>query len=126
MPDDMSKRSILVVEDDPLSMKLTRKILELEGYRVIEATDGVSGVETAQQARPDLIILDVGLSGIDGLTAARMLKQDSRTSHIPVLAVTAFAMRGDKERVLEAGYDAYMTKPINAKALISRVRQFLS
>lgn len=116
---------ILVVEDDAANLKLLRVILQKQGYLVLEAIDGDQALERAQQELPDLILMDVQLPRTDGLTATHLLKNDARTREIPVIAVTAFAMSGDAERMLQGGFDAYISKPINYRELLHKVGRLL-
>ena len=114
---------ILVVEDNPKSMKLFRDVLQASGYRIWEAASGRVAVELAREHRPDLVLMDVRLPDIGGIEALRRLRADGRTSSIPVLALTAQAMAGDRERFLAAGFDGYVSKPVNIVALVETVRQ---
>lgn len=112
---------ILVVEDSPVNMALTVAILESAGHAVLQADHAMLGMEIARDERPDLILMDIQLPDIDGLKAMRMLKRDERTARIPVIALTAFAMRGDEEEVRAAGCDGYITKPIRYKDFLAEV-----
>jgi CheY-like chemotaxis protein len=115
---EMASRHVLVVEDNEKNMKLVRDLLQARGYATLEATTGEDAVELAQSHEPALVLMDVQLPGIDGLEALRRLRQDELTASIPVLAVTAQAMSGDRERFLEAGFDGYLSKPIDVAELI--------
>ncbi len=117
---------ILIVEDEPKNLTLLRDLLQVSGYSTIEATDGKQGVELAKTKKPDLILMDVQMPEMDGLEATRILKADATTSNIPVLALTSYAMKGDKERILEAGCDGYLAKPIDIKELLKIVAEYLS
>ncbi len=117
---------ILIVEDEPRNLTLLRDLLQVSGYKTIEATDGKQGVELAKSKKPDLILMDVQMPKMDGLEATRILKADATTSNIPVLALTSYAMKGDKERILEAGCDGYLAKPIDIKELLKIVAEYLS
>ena len=117
---------ILIVEDEPRNLTLLRDLLQVSGYKTIEATDGEQGVELAKSKKPDLILMDVQMPKMDGLGATRILKADATTSNIPVLALTSYAMKGDKERILEAGCDGYLAKPIDIKELLKIVAEYLS
>jgi two-component system, cell cycle response regulator DivK len=122
----MTRRArILLVEDHPGSRELAEVILERAGYEVIAAADGETGLATARELHPDLIVMDVNLPGLDGLEVTRRLKAQPSTWEIPVLAVTAYAMRGDEERVLAAGCNGYLTKPIDRQLLLSTVARLL-
>ena len=119
----MAGEQILVVEDNQKNMKLLRDVLEAKGYRTLEATTGVDAVELATEHGPDLVLMDVQLPDIDGLEALGRLRADARTASIPVLAVTAQAMHGDRERFLAAGFDAYISKPVDIVELVGTVKQ---
>lgn len=120
----MGQRRILVVEDNPKNLKLVRDVLTYSGFEVIEATCGEDGVRLAQEERPDLILMDLQLPGIDGREALRQIRE-VKESHVPVVAVTAFAMTEDRERAFESGFDGYVEKPISVRALPQQVRDFL-
>jgi two-component system cell cycle response regulator DivK len=114
---------ILVVEDNEKSMKLVRDVLQATGYRTLEATTGRQGVELAAEHAPDLVLMDIQLPEADGVEALRRLREDERTAAIPVLAVTAQAMHGDREQFLAAGFDGYISKPVDLVELLATVRQ---
>jgi two-component system cell cycle response regulator DivK len=114
---------ILVVEDNELSMKLFRDVLQARGYRTLEATTGGRAVEVAAEHEPDLVLMDVRLPDIDGVEALHLLRKLARTASIPVLALTAQAMDGDRERFLAAGFDGYLSKPVNVVELLVTVEQ---
>jgi two-component system cell cycle response regulator DivK len=109
---------ILVVEDNEKNMKLFRDVLQATGYRTLEATTGGRAVELATEHRPDLVLMDIQLPDIDGVAALGRLRADERTASIPVLALTAQAMQGDRERFLAAGFDGYVSKPVNIVELV--------
>lgn len=117
---------ILLVEDDSKNLKLVRDLLQVSGYTTIEATDGKQGVELAKARNPDLILMDVQMPVMDGLKATRILKADAATRSIPIVALTAQAMNGDKEKVLQAGCDGYLTKPLDVPKLLETVAKYLS
>jgi two-component system, cell cycle response regulator DivK len=112
---------ILVVEDNPKNMKLFRDVLQASGYRALEATTGGRGVELVLERRPDLVLMDIQLPDIDGVEALRRLRGDERTASVPVLALTAQAMAGDSQRFLAAGFDGYLSKPVNVADLLGAV-----
>lgn len=116
---------ILVVEDNPLNMELIRDILRAYGYRVSEAKNGYECRDWLQEQMPDLILMDLQLPGIDGLTLTQQIKQDERLKKIPVIALTAFAMKGDCERALAAGCTGVITKPIDTRAFPRQVEAYL-
>jgi two-component system cell cycle response regulator DivK len=119
----MGGEQILVVEDNEKNMKLFRDVLLATGYRTLEATTGVEAVELAAEHAPDLVLMDIQLPDLDGVEALRRLRGDERTAAIPVLAVTAQAMRGDRQRLLAAGFDGYVSKPVDVRELIGTIRQ---
>jgi two-component system, cell cycle response regulator DivK len=119
----MAGERILVVEDNEKNMKLFCDVLQATGYATLEATSGEEAVELTVAHEPALVLMDVQLPGIDGLEALARLRQDDRTAAIPVLALTAQAMTGDRERFLEAGFDGYLSKPVDITELIQAVRE---
>ena len=118
--------AILVVEDNERNLKLLRDVLEYAGYAVRVARTAEDGIASAVSEPPDLVLMDLQLPGIDGLEALRRLRESPRTADIPVVAVTAQAMKHDRERALEAGFNGYIEKPISVRAFPDQVRQFLS
>jgi two-component system cell cycle response regulator DivK len=116
---------ILYVEDNPQNMRLVRKMLNAAGYEMLEAMDGSSGLEMAQTRRPDLILMDINLPDIDGVQVTSMIKANPTLRHIPVIALTANAMFGDRERFLDAGCDGYLAKPVSRKELLETIETFL-
>jgi len=119
----MTGERILVVEDNEKNMKLFRDVLGATGYRTVEATTGGEAVLLATEQAPDLVLMDIQMPGVDGVEALRRLRADERTAAIPVLAVTAQAMQGDRERFLAEGFDGYLSKPVNVRELIGAVRR---
>ncbi len=122
MTDGASKK-VLVVEDNELNMKLFCDLLGAHGFEAIKSPDGLRAVEIAKAVKPDLIIMDILLPDVSGLDLARWIKDDESIKNIPILAVTAFAMRQDEEQVRESGCEAYMTKPIQISPFISEVKK---
>jgi len=118
--------TILIVEDNAANMTLALYVLESAGHRVLTATDAEEGLALARGERPDLILMDIQLPGMDGLEATTQLKRDEITRGIPVIALTALAMKGDEERILAAGCDGYIAKPMRYKELLSTVADHLS
>ena len=116
---------ILIVEDNPLNMELATDILHAAGHKVLQAEDAYQAIVLARSEKPALILMDVSLPGMDGLVATTILKRDPQTSDIPVIALTAHAMKGDKERALAAGCDDYFTKPIDARVLVEAAAGFI-
>ncbi len=119
------KEKILIVEDNPLNMRLIEMTLRLKGYRLLTATDGEEALDTAIRDKPDLIIMDIYLPKMSGLEVTKRLRQMPAFNHIPIIAVTAHAMKGDKEKIIEAGCDAYLPKPINTRQLPEVVTEML-
>ena len=117
---------ILVVEDNPLNLKLVRDVLQIAGYDVVEARSGEEGLRAAQQAPPDRVLMDLQLPGIDGTETMRRLRQDLLGKDVPVVAVTAFAMAEDRERVALAGFDGHVEKPISVRALPDLIEGYLA
>lgn len=119
------KAKILVIEDNEQNMYLTTFILEKHGYTVYQAWNGQAGLELVAQIKPDLILLDIQLPEMDGYAVARELRQISTLAHTPILAVTSYAMAGDRERILAAGCDGYLEKPINPDTFMAEVEYYL-
>jgi len=116
---------ILYIEDNPQNMRLVRKMLRVGGYQMIEAMDGTTGIEVAAKELPDLILMDINLPDIDGTEATSRLKKDPTLRDIPVIALTANAMFGDRERFLDAGCDGYLAKPVSKNELLNTLAYFL-
>ncbi len=121
----MAGEKILIVEDNPMNLELATDLLEAAGYVVIQAGTAEEGIKLARDEFPDLILMDVGLPGMDGLEATGVLKQDPATKDIPVIAITAHAMKGDEEKALAAGCAGYITKPIDTRAFPKMVTRFI-
>ena len=119
----MSK-TILYVEDNEFNRKIVRDLLARTSYRLIEATDGEQGVAKAVEERPDLILMDVQLPKLSGLEATRKLRADPKTAHIPIIAVTSFAMSGDDQKAKDAGATGYLAKPYSPRELLQIIRKF--
>jgi two-component system, cell cycle response regulator DivK len=119
----MSGELILLVEDHELNLELARDVLQLHGFRTLEARTAAEGIELARTHRPDLVLLDIQLPDRNGLAVLRQLRQMPETARLPVVALTALAMREDRERLLAAGFDAYLSKPLDVRALPDQVRQ---
>jgi CheY-like chemotaxis protein len=116
---------ILIVDDNPTNLKLATQVLEIEGYQVDCAADAEQAQEMLQHITPDLILMDIALPGMDGLTLTRKLKADEKWKHIPVVAMTSFAMKGDDRKALDAGCDGYITKPIDTRKFPQQVAAYL-
>ena len=121
----MNNKTIMVVEDNEINMKLVRSLLALGKFNIIEAVDAETGLELAQEKQPDLILMDVQLPGMDGLEATSRLKANPSTKHIPVIALTSYAMDADKEKAQEVGCDGYIIKPIDTRTFLEEIEKFL-
>ena len=120
----MSKK-VLIVEDNELNMKLFRDLLEAHGYETCQTSEGLKALDMAREHKPDLILMDIQLPEVSGLDVTKWIKNEDDLSDIPVVAVTAFAMKGDEERILEGGCEGYLSKPITVTSFIETVRKFL-
>jgi two-component system cell cycle response regulator DivK len=118
-------KKVLIVEDNELNMKLFHDLLDAQGYQTLQTREGLQALALAREHRPDLILMDIQLPEISGLEVTKWLKEDDDLSHIPVVAVTAFAMKGDEERIREGGCEAYLSKPISVGKFLETVRHFL-
>ena len=118
-------KTVLIVEDNELNMKLFRDLLEAHGYGTVAARNGVEALALAREHKPDLILMDIQLPEVSGLEVTRWIKDDPALYTIPVVAVTAFAMKGDEERIREGGCEAYLSKPISVGKFIETVRRFI-
>jgi two-component system, cell cycle response regulator DivK len=122
---EATPKTILIVEDNDLNMKLFHDLLEIRGYKILQAVDGMEGLRLARQHRPDLILMDIQLPAVSGLVVAKSIKEDDNLKAIPIIAVTAFAMKGDEDKIREAGCEAYIAKPISTPDFLKTVEQFL-
>ncbi len=118
-------RRILVVEDQEDNRRILRDLLRSVGYEMIEAVTGEEGVTLAESSRPDLILMDIQLPGLDGYEATRRIKANPALRAIPIIAVTSYALSGDDVKALQAGCDAYVTKPYSPRALLAKIREYL-
>jgi two-component system cell cycle response regulator DivK len=116
---------VLIVEDDEKNLKLVRDVLQVKGYRTLEAGTAEDGIRLAREAKPDLILMDIHLPGMNGIEARRVLRDDPATATIPVAAVTASVMQQDRKQITEAGFEAYVGKPINLQEFLATVRALL-
>ena len=116
---------MLIVEDNELNMKLFHDLLEARGYNILQTREGMEALRLARQHRPDLILMDIQLPEVSGLEVTKWIKDDPELHPIPVIAVTAFAMKGDEERIRQGGCEAYLSKPISVAKFIETIRQFL-
>jgi CheY-like chemotaxis protein len=117
---------ILIVEDNDNNRSLFQDILSFYDYEVAVAADGEEGVALARELLPDLILMDIQMPGMDGMTAGRILKRDPLTRHLKIIALTSFAMQGDEGKFLAAGFDGYLSKPVNTRELPGRVKEWLA
>jgi two-component system, cell cycle response regulator DivK len=120
----MSK-TILIVEDNDLNMKLFHDLLEAHGYNTLQTKDGIEALKLARQHRPDLILMDIQLPEVSGLVVTKWLKEDDDLAPIPVIAVTAFAMKGDEERILQGGCEGYISKPISVPHFLETIARYI-
>ena len=118
-------KTVLIVEDNELNMKLFHDLLEANGYRVLQTRDGLSALDLARQHMPDLILMDIQLPEVSGIEVTKWLKEDDELKSIPVIAVTAFAMKGDEEKIREGGCEAYISKPISVLSFLQMIDSFL-
>ena len=118
-------KTVLIVEDNELNMKLFHDLLDAHGYKTLQTKDGMEALEIARNHRPDLILMDIQLPEVSGLEVTKWLKEDDELAAIPVIAVTAFAMKGDEEKIREGGCEAYIAKPISVGQFLETVRRFL-
>ena len=116
---------ILIVEDDTKNLTLFRDVLQRFGYTTIEATNGKEGIKLARINKPDLILMDIQMPVIDGIEATKILKSDPETKNIPILALTSYAMKGDKEKILEAGCNDYLAKPVDVQEFLAAVARYV-
>ena len=122
----MDSKTVMIIEDNPLNMKLVVALLKMGNYHVLEATNAEEGLEIIRQNRPDLVLMDIQLPGMDGLSATRLLKGDGELKDIPVVALTSYAMQGDAERTEEAGCSGYIPKPIETRTFLETIATYLS
>ena len=120
-----SEKTVLIVEDNELNMKLFHDLLDAHGYKTIETRNGMEALKLAREHRPDLILMDIQLPEVSGLEVTKWLKEDDQLREIPVVAVTAFAMKGDEERIRRGGCAAYISKPITIGTFIDTIRRFI-
>lgn len=118
-------KTVLIVEDNDLNMKLFHDLLDAHGYKTLQTRNGMEALELAREHHPDLILMDIQLPEVSGLEVTKWLKEDDHLREIPVVAVTAFAMKGDEERIRQGGCEAYISKPISVTTFLDTVRQFI-
>ena len=121
----MGTQTILIIEDNELNMKLIRALLAMGNYKIIEATDAESGIQMAYEHRPDLILIDIQLPGMDGLEATKIISNDGDLKDIPIMALTSYAMEGDEKNAKKAGCAEYITKPIDTKKFLEKIGEYL-
>jgi two-component system cell cycle response regulator DivK len=122
---DAAAKTVLIVEDNELNMKLFHDLLDAHGYKILQTKSGVEALDLARAHHPDLILMDIQLPEVSGLDVTKWLKQDEKLKSIPVVAVTAFAMKGDEEIIRQGGCEAYISKPISVTSFLETVRRFL-
>lgn len=125
MPVASDAKTVLVVEDNELNMKLFHDLLEAHGYNILQTKDGMEALRMARQHVPDLILMDIQLPEVSGLEVTKWIKEDDELSAIPVIAVTAFAMKGDEEKIREGGCEAYIAKPISVADFLETIKRYL-
>ena len=118
-------KKVLIVEDNELNMKLFHDLLDAHGYETLQTREGLKALEIAREQRPDLILMDIQLPEVSGLEVTKWIKEDEDLASIPVIAVTAFAMKGDEEKIRQGGCEAYISKPITVSSFIETIRRFL-
>ena len=121
----MKTKTILVIEDNKLNMKLVKELINIGKYSMLEANDAESGIEQIREKQPDLVLMDIQLPGMDGLSATKVIKEDPDLKDIPIVALTSYAMQGDKEKALAAGCTGYIAKPIDTRKFLETVSQYL-
>jgi len=119
-------KTVLIVEDNELNMKLFHDLLEAQGYGILQTRDGMEALKMAREHKPDLILMDIQLPEVSGLEVTKWIKEDDDLKSIPIIAVTAFAMKGDEEKIREGGCEAYIAKPISVSNFLATVEKFLS
>lgn len=125
MQQEATPKTILVVEDNDLNMMLFHDLLEMRGYNILQAREGTEALKLARRHRPDLIVMDIQLPGMSGLEVTKWIKEDDALRAIPVVAVTAFAMKGDEEKIRQAGCDAYIAKPMSTSSFLKTIERLL-
>ena len=116
---------ILIAEDNAVNRELLRELLEMRGYTVVEACEGEEALRKIEQTHPDLLLLDIGMPVLDGFGVMRKIRENPRFASLPVVAVTAYAMQGDQEKILNSGFNGYLSKPVNARALAEEIERLL-
>jgi two-component system cell cycle response regulator DivK len=119
-------KTVLIAEDNPINRELLRELLEIRGYMVLEACNGQEALTMVEQAPPDILLLDIGMPLLDGFAVVRKLRENPRFTSLPVVAVTAYAMQGDREKIMNSGFDGYLSKPVNSNSLYQEVARLLA
>ena len=122
----MKSKTVLVIEDNELNMKLVRSMLQLAYYEIVEAKNAEDGIKLAREHLPKLILMDIQLPGIDGLDATRIIKKNPKLAHIPIVALTSYAMQGDEEKAISAGCTGYIAKPIDTRNFLDIISKYLT
>jgi two-component system cell cycle response regulator DivK len=120
-----SQKTVLIVEDNELNMRLFHDIMEMQGYNILQTTNGMDALKLARRHRPDLIVMDIQLPEVSGIEVSRWIKEDDDLKSTPIIAVTAFALKGDESKVLQSGCEAYMAKPISIDRFLAAVESFI-
>jgi CheY-like chemotaxis protein len=120
----MEQKTILVIEDNEMNMKLMRAVMRVGNYRMLEAMDAETGLRLVKESRPDMILMDIQLPGMDGLNATQIIKADPDLKAIPIFALTGFAMESDKEKAMDVGFAGYIVKPFNVKVLLDIISKY--
>ncbi|MCE5281794.1 MAG: response regulator [Deltaproteobacteria bacterium] len=120
----MEQKTILVIEDNEMNMKLMRAVMRVGNYRMLEAMDAETGLRLVKESRPDMILMDIQLPGMDGLNATQIIKADPDLKDIPIFALTGFAMESDKEKAMDVGFAGYIVKPFNVKVLLDIISEY--
>lgn len=118
-------KTVLIAEDNPINRELLRELLEVRGYAVTEACNGQEAVAMVEQGSPDIVLLDIGMPVLDGFGVVRKLRENPRFTSLPVVAVTAYAMQGDREKIMDSGFDGYLSKPVDSKSLIQELERLI-
>ena len=119
-------KTVLIAEDNPTNRELLRELLEMRGYIVSEACNGQEALAMVEQAIPDILLLDIGMPLLDGFAVVRKLRENPRFTSLPVVAVTAYAMQGDREKIMNSGFDGYLSKPVNSSSLVQELDRLLT
>ncbi len=119
-------KTVLIAEDNPTNRELLRELLEIRGYTVAEACNGQEAVAMVEQSPPDILLLDIGMPLLDGFAVVRKLRENPRFTSLPVVAVTAYAMQGDREKIMNSGFDGYLSKPVNSGSLVQELDRLLA